>query len=263
MQKVKVFISSTFKDLERYRTEMDKTIRVLDSESISMEHFGSDHRKPLDVCLRAIDDCELFVGIYALRYRFIPPNETRSITELEYHHAVAQGKTILAFVAKDIIQYEAAYVSDGVSTDPDDIKKLQAFKTQIGLGRVIREFVTIDELGKFIAIELGKYYVKIIRGKALSNPIAHLPLPSGLFYPTGSPYVGLRYFKEDEAKVFYGRNQLIFDLYNALQKDEPIVLVYGQTGVGKSSVLEAGLLPRMEAQGWEVKPLPHRPPCAD
>ena len=255
MQKVNVFISSTFIDLEHYRTEVDITIRVLDSESICMEHFGIDNREPVEVCLTAIDECDLFVGIYGLRYGFIPPSQTLSITELEYNYARSQGKPILAFISRDIIQYEKDYVSEAVSIDSAEVLKLKSFKDRIRLERVIREFVTKDELGKYMAIELGKHYIKIIRGQTLSNPLTHLPLPNDIFYPTDSPYVGLRYFSRKEAKVFYGRNQLIFDLYQKLHRPEPIILVYGQTGVGKSSVLDAGLLPRLEKQNWLIFPL--------
>jgi hypothetical protein len=49
--------------------------------------------------------------------------------------------------------------------------------------------------------------------------------------------------------VFFGRGYAIRELYERVTGagGAPIVLLYGQSGVGKSSLLEAGVLPRLEA----------------
>src|SRR6185436_16726136 len=51
------------------------------------------------------------------------------------------------------------------------------------------------------------------------------------------------------APVFFGRGREIRELFEAviLQEGAPIVLLFGATGVGKSSLLAAGLQPRLEA----------------
>jgi hypothetical protein len=62
------------------------------------------------------------------------------------------------------------------------------------------------------------------------------------------PFLGLHWFTRADAEVFFGRGYQIRELYNRVTgKDTaPILLVYGQSGVGKSSILDAGLLPRLE-----------------
>ena len=55
----------------------------------------------------------------------------------------------------------------------------------------------------------------------------------------------LNWFTREHAEVFFGRGFQVRELFQAVTTDgaPPIVLFYGQSGVGKSSVLDAGLLP--------------------
>jgi len=51
------------------------------------------------------------------------------------------------------------------------------------------------------------------------------------------------------AHIFFGRSQQVRDLYLRITDPgtPPVILLYGQAGAGKSSLLDAGLLPRFEA----------------
>ena len=62
------------------------------------------------------------------------------------------------------------------------------------------------------------------------------------------PFSYLNRFTTEDAEIFYGRNRDIRRLYDLLttQDAPPIVLLYGQAGVGKSSFLDAGIRPRLE-----------------
>jgi WD40 repeat protein/transcriptional regulator with XRE-family HTH domain len=68
--------------------------------------------------------------------------------------------------------------------------------------------------------------------------------------PAWCPYLGLAPFEERDARVFYGRGDLVEQLVRRLadRLDEPGILVLaGESGAGKSSLLRAGLLPRLAA----------------
>jgi hypothetical protein len=58
------------------------------------------------------------------------------------------------------------------------------------------------------------------------------------------PYVGLRPFEEGDADLFFGRGRESRVISANLQS-EPVTILYGSSGVGKSSVLQAGVLPRL------------------
>ncbi|KAK1179821.1 PQQ-binding-like beta-propeller repeat protein [Streptomyces sp. NBS 14/10] len=60
------------------------------------------------------------------------------------------------------------------------------------------------------------------------------------------PYRGLARFEPDDAALFFGRDQLIDDLLR-LTAHHRITAVVGASGSGKSSLLRAGLIPRLRA----------------
>lgn len=67
------------------------------------------------------------------------------------------------------------------------------------------------------------------------------------------PYVGPRPFERDDSTVFFGREQEVEDLLSLVVAHRT-VLLYAASGAGKSSLLNAGLLPRLEAEEFEVLP---------
>jgi WD40 repeat protein/energy-coupling factor transporter ATP-binding protein EcfA2 len=70
--------------------------------------------------------------------------------------------------------------------------------------------------------------------------------PAGPIPPC--PYPGLAYFGPEDASRFFGREQAISGLVAAVAKRSFTALV-GASGSGKSSVVLAGLAPRLSAQG--------------
>jgi formylglycine-generating enzyme required for sulfatase activity len=70
----------------------------------------------------------------------------------------------------------------------------------------------------------------------------------------GSPFPGLRHFTPDDAAIFFGRNQESTELLARVQR-ERFVAVVGASGSGKSSLVAAGVLPRLHeipgGQHWQ------------
>ena len=79
-----------------------------------------------------------------------------------------------------------------------------------------------------------------------ATPQAEIAKPTGPIPPC--PYPGLSYFGPDDASRFFGREQAIQALAAAVAKRSFTALV-GASGSGKSSVVLAGLAPRLETQG--------------
>ena len=63
-----------------------------------------------------------------------------------------------------------------------------------------------------------------------------------------SPYKGLSAFKEEDAAIFFGRDRFIANLVD-LVRNQPLVPVVGASGSGKSSLVFAGLVPQLKANG--------------
>lgn len=80
------------------------------------------------------------------------------------------------------------------------------------------------------------------------DPLLGLPaLPPGGYLPPKPYPEPLQPFTLREAHVFFGRGWAIRALYNLVTSpvSRPVILYSGPTGVGKSSVLDAGLTPRL------------------
>lgn len=85
--------------------------------------------------------------------------------------------------------------------------------------------------------------------EAANQPLFGLELPRSYYRNLPkSPYVGLRSYQQDEAAVFFGRGREIRTLYTLMRREQPLILLSGHQGVGKSSLLAAGLTPRLESE---------------
>src|SRR5215510_39582 len=60
------------------------------------------------------------------------------------------------------------------------------------------------------------------------------------------PFVGLRPFNSDEALLFFGRGEQTIDLLQQLHRTHFVAIV-GSSGCGKSSLVRAGLIPKLRA----------------
>ncbi|MBK9104654.1 MAG: AAA family ATPase [Saprospiraceae bacterium] len=83
--------------------------------------------------------------------------------------------------------------------------------------------------------------------EAANQPLFGLELPRTYYRKLPLvPYPGLQSFARDDAAVFFGRGTDIRKMYTQLGHEQPVLLISGKKGVGKSSLLAAGLAPRLE-----------------
>ena len=84
--------------------------------------------------------------------------------------------------------------------------------------------------------------------EAVENPLFGLPDIPPRYHLPESPFLFLRRYEQEHARIFFGRSYYIRDLYNRVSdpKSPPLILLYGQSGAGKSSLFDAGLQPRLE-----------------
>src|SRR5450432_4285518 len=73
-----------------------------------------------------------------------------------------------------------------------------------------------------------------------------------------NPFPGLRPFKPEESGLFFGRDEQIGEALDRLL-DRRLIAVVGVSGCGKSSLVQAGMLPALEmglagdpAQRWRI-----------
>ncbi|MFO1050619.1 MAG: DUF4062 domain-containing protein [Planctomycetota bacterium] len=94
----KVFLSSTFLDQEERRRHIIAAIESFeDMKCVAMERFTATTHPALETCRKGASEADLFIGILAYRYGWIPDGEQKSITELEHDAAHAAGVDRLMF----------------------------------------------------------------------------------------------------------------------------------------------------------------------
>ncbi|MBD2492295.1 caspase family protein [Aulosira sp. FACHB-615] len=73
-----------------------------------------------------------------------------------------------------------------------------------------------------------------------------------------NPYRGLKSYEEQHSQLFFGRDELIKQLYErVLHPKNPLTVVLGVSGSGKSSLVKAGLIPYIKAnhnEDWYIIP---------
>jgi len=61
-------------------------------------------------------------------------------------------------------------------------------------------------------------------------------------------YPGTQPFKTEQKDIFFGRTEDIEELYQKISL-ESLVVLYAKSGLGKSSILNAGIIPKIEEEG--------------
>ena len=67
------------------------------------------------------------------------------------------------------------------------------------------------------------------------------------------PYRGLKPFDAEHTELFFGRERVIKDIREKLRQNN-LLLIIGSSRIGKSSIIQAGLIPRLEKDTWYVLP---------
>jgi len=69
-----------------------------------------------------------------------------------------------------------------------------------------------------------------------------------------NPYVGPRTFRKEDRELFFGRDREARDLMSLVSSGR-LILLYAQSGTGKSSILNTRLIPELEENDFEVLPV--------
>jgi WD40 repeat protein/DNA-binding SARP family transcriptional activator len=105
-----------------------------------------------------------------------------------------------------------------------------------------------EELGAYPSPETDSIYRALLEASQTSVRPAPIAEPT---VEMRNPYKGLSPFGESDARDFFGREELSRQLAERLAEDR-FVAVVGPSGSGKSSLVRAGLLPLLRADGVTI-----------
>jgi Domain of unknown function (DUF4062)/NACHT domain len=146
------YISSTFKDLQSHRQVVHTVVNRFGYHDVAMEYYVAEDEGPVDRCLADVAACDLYIGVFAWRYGFVPEENNPkklSVTELEYQHAKKLKKPRLLFV----IDEEAEWPMKFVDIDRGPIV---AFHGRLKKDRLSGMFSTPDSLAALLSASLEK-----------------------------------------------------------------------------------------------------------
>jgi tetratricopeptide (TPR) repeat protein len=223
-----VFVSSTTRDLEQHRQIVKDAVWRSNLYPLMMERDVATMEDPVQYSLRLVDESEIYVGIFALRYGYVPEDPERnpdglSITELEYRRAVERAIPVLIFIMAEDHLIKADYVE----TDPEKMVKLSRLKEELKAKHVVSFFNSPDDLSNKV--------FQALQSHRIQHHISKLEGPAGGNGSGGGrkPYFAHAYIQPHN---FVGRRTELAGLDDWGQSNDVVVIVRAIGGVGKSAL---------------------------
>jgi hypothetical protein len=120
-----VMISSTARDLPDHRKEVLDACLRQGMFPAMMEHLPASDAEAIGASIKMVDEADIYVGIFAHRYGYVPQGHAISVTEMEYNRAVERKMSRLIFVMD---KTHPITVDD---VDIENAAQLKAFKERV------------------------------------------------------------------------------------------------------------------------------------
>ena len=275
----RVRITSIFGDVENIKegVERDKEeIEKLEKRGAELIHLEQPQRQDLKKLWDETCDILFYSGhsnseVNSTAGRFkINENDDLSLEEIRntFREAIKKGLKIAIFnscdglgLACELAKLGLPYIIVWRESVPVEIaqKFIEYFLCSYSRGKSLfdsvrdariklKELTNQEESNKQIP---GLNWLPIICVSTKDEP----PLWEDLGGLTGklpdSPYQGLSAFGEEDAEYFFGRDKFVGELLEAVNT-KSLVPIIGASGSGKSSVVFAGLVPRLREIGMQI-----------
>ena len=279
-RQIRIFISSTFRDMQAERDELVKNVfpylkqvciergtylSVIDLRwGITQEQ--SEQGRVIPICLHEIDRCRpFFVALLGERYGWIPESisadvlaehpwlrerEGVSLTEIEIRHAVLNDPSLAAHAF-------FYFRVPGAGSEPSSLPnmeqthtaKLRALKAEIRASgaRVVENFHTAKEVATRMRADLEEVLGTEFHGQQILERKRWVVWQENLGTPgapKGTPAASFeqlrlqgKVFSDGMLATFTGRTEYLGLLNDFVASAQPILLIRGERGIGKSALI--------------------------
>jgi hypothetical protein len=216
----RIYISSTYADLKKEREAAAQSVRRLEEhQAAAMENYVAADQRPLDKCLRDVKSCDVYVGIFAWRYGFIPQGYDKSITHLEYETARQAGIPRLIFLLDEEAAWPVKYVDKG-----KDRQRIERLRRELKNERLVSHFHNELELSALVTAAVSNLKFTGI-----------IPSPADREKPGPAPFVIKKCNRDRQFNDFI---DFFLERSNKCPHLPHFYIIHGNDGQGHDSLLE-------------------------
>jgi WD40 repeat protein len=146
----RIYLSSTYIDLKAERQVVYEALRRLGCDIIAMEDYVATDQRPMERCIADIRAADIYIGVIAWRYGYIPDGYSRSITELEFDAASESRLPRLVFLLDERAPWPEKYVDQ-------DVASIKAFRERVASELAINTFTTSHELATLVSAAVARW----------------------------------------------------------------------------------------------------------
>ncbi len=216
---IKVFVSSVSEGLAQVRQQVIRDLHKAGYDVTAMEHFGAQADTPIEVCLREVRRADVVVLAVGPRYGSLLPQGI-SYTEAEFREARAAGIPVLA-----------VRVPNEPDLDLDEEGQIDAFLNDVGSVSTYDTLTQDDSLDRLSPTILAALSSARDRGE-LGNRFSLFQRYELYFVSQLDPSAIFNH-----EGPFLGRADQTRQLVSFIKSEEPLLLLTGAGGSGKSRLL--------------------------
>jgi hypothetical protein len=168
-----IYVSSTYADLRECRERVVLALGRLNHHVVNMEKYVARDDRPLDACLQDVAGCDVYVGLFAHRYGYIPDDprnpEKLSITELELRTAQAAGKPCLIFLQDPAAPWPPLS-SDSHNREGENGGRIAGLREALEARYMRVLFRGAEDIGELVATSVTNTLGQAVEPAALPDP---------------------------------------------------------------------------------------------
>lgn len=150
-KRYQVFVSSTFRDLEKERWEAVKALMTMDCIVAGMESFPAVDEEQFEYIKEIIDDCDYYLLILGGRYGSLAPDGV-GYTEKEYDYARSRDIKVIALVR----EAPESLPSEKRETDAAQLDRFTKFREKVCADRLVSFWRDERDIQKDVALSMNK-----------------------------------------------------------------------------------------------------------
>ena len=137
---------------------------MMEQDVVAMEDYVAQDQRPLQKCLKDVASCDIYIGIFAWRYGYIPEKNNikkLSITELEYLKAGKIHIPRLIFLLRDDVPWSPHFIDGTAQSDNKSKADINRLRNALKKNHLPSFFRDQGELTSLVVIAINNAMEKL------------------------------------------------------------------------------------------------------